>query len=71
MVAEFSDEVVDADGEPWSAEADPIRAAALPLVQLIFGVTAPDSPTRAQALGEVFTAVARIKQALAPKPSLN
>jgi hypothetical protein len=62
---------VDADDEPWPAEADQLRMYALPLVEHIFAVTAPDSPTRAAAMGEVFTAVARIRLALRPKPTLQ
>jgi hypothetical protein len=51
-------------------EADPIRMASLPLIQHIFAVTAPSSPARAAAMGEVFAAIERIRQALAPKPTL-
>jgi hypothetical protein len=52
-------------------EADQLRMYALPLIEHIFTVTAPDSPVRAAAMGEVFTAIDRIRDALRPKPRLN
>jgi hypothetical protein len=57
------------DFEDWP-EADPIRMAALPLIQHIFAVTAPDSPARAAAMGEVLGAVVRIRAVLA-RPTIN
>jgi hypothetical protein len=59
---------IDVDDEPWPAEADLVRMAALPLIQHIFAVTAPDSPARAEAMGEVFTAIVRVRAVLQPKP---
>ena len=57
--------------ERESPEADPIRAAASPLLECVFGLTADGSPERARAVSEVLEVVERIRAALAPKPTLN
>ena len=57
--------------EDWPAEADLIRMAALPLIEHIFAVTAPDSVERSKAMDVVLTAIERIKQALVQLPRLN
>jgi hypothetical protein len=64
MVAEFS----ETDEVP---EADPIRGAILPLIEAIFAATHDGSVQRAAAMGELMSAVDRIRAALRPKPSLN
>jgi hypothetical protein len=50
--------------ESWPAEADPIRMAALPLVEVVMEMSAPDSSERAAAMGVVLAAVERIRAAL-------
>jgi hypothetical protein len=62
---------VEADFEDWPTEVDLLRMAALPLIEHIFAATAPGSPERARAMGEVLQVAERIKQALAPKPTIN
>ena len=59
-----------ADFETSPGEADPIRMAALPLIEHIFAVTADGSAERSKAMDVVLAAIERIKQALAPKPTL-
>ena len=61
----------DVEFEDWPAEADQLRMYALPLIEHVFAVTAPDSPARAAAMGEIFTAVDRIRAALRPKPRFH
>jgi hypothetical protein len=62
---------VDADDEPWPAEADPIRMAALPLIEHIFAVTTDGSAERSKAMDVALTAIDRIRAALQPQPRLN
>jgi hypothetical protein len=59
------------DFEDWPAAADPIRMAALPLIEAIFAATHDGSPERAAAMGELMLAVDRIRVALRPKQRLN
>jgi hypothetical protein len=61
----------DVEFEAWPAEADPIRMAALPLIEHIFAVSADGSAERSKAVNEVLAAGERIKQALASKPRLQ
>ena len=65
MVAGFSetDEVPEA--------GDPIRGTILPLIEAIFAATHDGDPQRAAAMGELMSAVDRIRLALRPKPRLN
>ena len=62
---------VDADGEPWPAEADPIRAAIGNLLVVIMESTAEGSPERARAMNEALQAHERIKLAMRVQPRLN
>ena len=57
--------------EDWPADADPINTAICPLIAAVFELTAPDSPERKAAMGEVLQIAERIKQALASKPRLQ
>jgi hypothetical protein len=62
------------DFEDWPAEAteaDPIRAAFLPLIEAVFSATHDGSPERARAMNELMLAVDRIRVALRPKPRLQ
>jgi hypothetical protein len=52
-------------------EVDPIALAICPLLTFVIEATAPDSPERARAMGEVFAAGERVKRALVPLPRLN
>jgi hypothetical protein len=62
----------NSDFEEWpSAEADPIRTAALPLIEHIFAATADGSPERSKAMDVALAAIERIRGALAPKPTIN
>jgi hypothetical protein len=61
----------DSEFEPWPAEADQINTAICPLIAAVFELTAPDSPERKAAMGEVLAAVERVKRALVPAPRLN
>ena len=62
---------VETDFEDWPAAPDPINAAVCPLIVAVFELTAPDSPERKAAMGEVLAAVERLKRALKPAPRLN
>jgi hypothetical protein len=64
MVAEFS----ETDEVP---EADALRGSLLPLVEAIFAATHGDPRTRAAAMGELMSAVDRIRAALRSKPSFH
>jgi hypothetical protein len=55
----------------WPAEADPINAAICPLIEVVMEMTAPGSPERARAMGEVLAAGERVKRALVPLPRPN
>jgi hypothetical protein len=68
MTIEHDDET---DFEPWPAEVDPINTAFLPVIEIIFARTKDVSAEREAALGEVLTAIGRIRAALAPKPTIN
>jgi hypothetical protein len=59
----------EADTE-WPAEADPINTMLMPLIEHIFGLTAPDSAERKAAMNEVLALPARIRAAL-HRPRLN
>jgi hypothetical protein len=61
----------DEEFEPWPAEVDLIRMAALPLIEHIFAMTADGSAERSKAMDVALAAIERIKQALVPKPRLN
>ena len=61
----------DSEFEPWPGEADPIRMAALPLIEHIFAVTADGSAERSKALDVVLTAAEKVRAALRPQPRLN
>jgi hypothetical protein len=63
--------MIDRSFEDWPSEGDPIRGAALPLIEAIFAVTRDGSSERAAALGELMSAVDRIRQALRPRPQLH
>jgi hypothetical protein len=56
--------------EPDEAEADPIGAALMPLIEHIFAVTTDGSPERKVAMSEVLELPARIRAALS-RPRLN
>jgi hypothetical protein len=57
--------------EPWPAEVDQVRVAALPLVEVVMEMTAPGSRERALAMSVVLESVERIKQALVSLPRLQ
>jgi hypothetical protein len=57
--------------ERESPEADPVRAAACPLIECVLSLTADGSPERARAVSEVLEVVERIRAAVAPKPTLQ
>ena len=57
--------------ERGAPEADPIRAAACPLIECVLDLTADGSKERARAVGEVLEVVERIRAALAPRPTVN
>jgi hypothetical protein len=61
----------DSEFGPWPAEADQVRVAALPLVEVVMEITAPGSPERKAAMGVVLESVERIKQALVSLPRLQ
>jgi hypothetical protein len=63
--------MIDRTFEGWSSDGDPIRGAALPLIEVVFDLTAPGSSERAAALGELMSAVDRIRLALRPRPALQ
>jgi hypothetical protein len=65
--------MIDRTFEAWpgEGEGDPIRGAALPLIEAIFAVTRDGSSERAAALGELMSAVDRIRLALRPRPQLH
>jgi hypothetical protein len=63
--------MIDHSFEDWPSEGDPIRGAALPLIEAIFAVTRDGSSERAAALGELMSAVDRIRLALRPRPALQ
>jgi hypothetical protein len=56
--------------EPWPAEADLIRMAALPLIEHIFAVTADGSAERSKAMDVALAAIERIRAVL-HQPRLN
>ena len=56
--------------EPWPAEADPLIASLIPLIEHVFELSAPDSPERKAVMGEVLALPARIRAAL-HRPRLN
>ena len=68
---QLKDEAAASEFEDWPVEVDAIRLAALSLIQHIFAVTAPDSPERAAAMGELMLAVDRIRAALVPRLRLQ
>jgi hypothetical protein len=61
----------ETDAEWPAAEVDPINMAICPLIEHILAVTADGSSERKAALSDVLHIAERIKQALAPKPTLN
>jgi hypothetical protein len=61
----------DSEFRPWPSEPDPIRVAALPLIEVVMEMAAHGSHERAAALREILAAVERIKHALVPLPRLN
>ena len=61
----------DVEFKDWPAEADAIRGASLPLIEVIFAATHDGSPERAAAMGELMLAVDRIRVALRSKPRLQ
>jgi hypothetical protein len=61
----------DSEFEPWPGEADPIRMAALPLIEHIFAVTADGSAERGKAMDVVLAAIDRVRCALMPAPKLQ
>jgi hypothetical protein len=63
--------MIDRSFEDWPGDGDPIRGAALPLIEAIFAVTRDGSSERAAALGELMSAVDRIRLALRPRPALQ
>jgi hypothetical protein len=63
--------MIDRSFEDWPSEGDPIRGAALPLIEAIFAVTRDGSSERAAALAELLAAVDRIRLAIVPKPQLH
>jgi hypothetical protein len=62
---------VEADFEDWPAEADQVRVAALPLLEVVMEMSAPGSRERALAMSVVLESVERIKQALVSLPRLQ
>jgi hypothetical protein len=65
--------MIDRSFEDWPGEGDgdPIRLAALPLIEAIFAASTDGSSERAAALGELMSAVDRIRLALRPRPALQ
>jgi hypothetical protein len=61
----------DSGFQEWPSEPDPIRVAALPLLEHIFAVTADGSAERSKAMDVVLAAVERIRAALQPRPRLQ
>jgi hypothetical protein len=61
----------DTDFESGPAAVDPINTALLPVIEHIFAVTVDGSSERKSALSEVLQIAERIKQALAPRPTLQ
>jgi hypothetical protein len=61
---------VETDFEDWPAAPDPIATALMPLIELIFAMTADGSAERSRAMGEVLALPARIRVAL-HRPRLN
>jgi hypothetical protein len=63
---------IDRTHEAWAdAEPDPLRTAALPLLEYVFAATHDGSAERAAAMGELMSAIDRICAALRPRPRLN
>jgi hypothetical protein len=58
------------DYEDWPAAADPIRMAALPLIEHIFAATADGSAERSKAMDVALAAIDRIRAAL-NRPTIN
>jgi hypothetical protein len=64
--------MIDRTHEAWpDADPDPIRTASLPLLEYVFAATTDGSSERAAALGELMSAVDRIRAALQSRPRLN
>jgi hypothetical protein len=63
--------MIDRTFEAWPSDGDPIRGAALPLIEHIFAATTDGSSQRSAALGELMAAVDRIRLALRPRPQLH
>jgi hypothetical protein len=64
--------MIDRTHEAWpDAEPDPIKTASLPLLEYVFAATTDGSVERATALGELMSAVDRIRAALRPRPQLH
>jgi hypothetical protein len=63
--------MIDRSFEDWPGDGDPIRGAALPLIEAIFAATHEGSPERAAAMCELMLSVDRIRAALRPKPTLQ
>jgi hypothetical protein len=61
----------EADETEWPVEADPLAGSVLPMIEAIFTQTHDGSPERAAAMGELMSAVERIRAALKPKPRMN
>jgi hypothetical protein len=56
---------------PGDGDGDPIRGAALPLIEAIFAATHDGSAERAAALSELMASIDRIRLALRPKPTMQ
>ena len=63
--------MIDRSFEAWPSDGDPIRGAALPLIEAIFGMTLDGSSERAAALSELMRAIDLIRAALRPRPQLH
>ena len=63
--------MIDRSFEAWPSDGDPIRGAALPLIEHIFAATLDGSSERASALGELMRAIDRIRLALQPRPTMQ
>jgi hypothetical protein len=61
----------DSGFQEWPSEPDPIRVAALPLIEIVMEMSSPGSPERARAMSELLAAIERLKRALKPAPRLN
>jgi hypothetical protein len=65
--------MTDRSFQGWATEpdADPIRMAALPLLVFVIEATTSDSAERKAAMGEVMSAVDRIRAAMRARPSFH